>query len=151
MKKMFLTILFYVSYFTLSAQSEMMSNHDSIIAEIKSLEAIQMKAILESDTLTLKKIWAEDFHVNSPANNVVNLSQVLERIRNTYIKYSHFESESEYYGVFGDVVIVMGKETVTPIGNNPDSGKTIVRRFTDIYKKINGEWKEIARHANIIR
>lgn len=124
---------------------------DEIIAQIKILEALQTKAILESDTITLAKIWAEDFHVNNPSNMVVNRSQVFQRIKNTFIKYSTYTQEPEYYGVFGDVVVVMGKEIVVPIGDNPDKGKTIIRRYTDVYKNINGEWKEIARHANIIR
>lgn len=133
------------------AQTTNDQSKDEIIAQIKILEALQTKAILESDTITLAKIWAEDFHVNSPTNVVVNRSQVFQRIKNTFIKYSTYTQEPEYYGVFDDVVIVMGKETVVPIGDNPDKDKTITRRYTDIYKMINGEWKGISRHANIIK
>lgn len=133
------------------AQTINNQSKDEIIAQIKLLEAAQVKAILQSDTVTLAKIWAEDFHVNSPTNVVVNRSQVFQRIKNTFIKYSTYTQEPEYYGVFGDVVVVMGKETVIPIGDNPDKDKIITRRYTDIYKMINGEWKEISRHANIIR
>ena len=82
---------------------------------------------------------------------VVDRTQVFQRIKSTFIKYSTYIQEPEYYGVFGDVVVVMGKETVVPIGDNPDKDKTITRRYTDVYKNINGEWKEITRHANIIR
>ncbi|MFN3872667.1 MAG: nuclear transport factor 2 family protein [Ignavibacterium sp.] len=124
---------------------------DEIIAQIKILEALQTKAILESDTITLAKIWAEEYHVNNPSNMVVNRSQVFQRIKNTFIKYSTYTQEPEYYGVFDDVVIVMGKETVVPIGDNPDKDKILTRRYTDIYKMINGEWKGISRHANIVK
>ena len=93
----------------------------------------------------------EDFHVNNPSNNVVNRNQVFQRIKNTFIKYSTYIQEPEYYGVFDDVVVVMGKETVVPIGDNPDKGQKLIRRYTNVYKLIMGEWKEIARHANIVR
>jgi putative sterol carrier protein len=133
------------------AQTINHQSKDEIIAQIKILEALQTKAILESDTVTLAKIWAEDFHVNSPTNVVVNRSQVFQRIKNTFIKYSTYTQEPEYYGVFDDVVIVMGKETVVPTGDNPDKDKILTRRYTDIYKMINGEWKGISRHANIVK
>ncbi len=124
---------------------------EKIINQIKLLEAAQVKAILEADTVNLGKIWAEEFHVNSPSNFVSDRNKVLQRIKNTFIEYSSYVQEPEYYGVFGDVVVVMGTETVVPIGDNPDKGKTVVIRYTDVYKNYNGEWKEIARHANIIR
>lgn len=151
MKNILLLILLLT--ICLSAYSQIRNgvNEEAIIAQIKILEAAQTKAILESDTVALAKIWAEDFHVNNPSNMVVNRSQVFQRIKNTFIKYSTYTQEPEYYGVFGDVVVVMGKEIVVPIGDNPDKDKTIIRRYTDVYKNINDEWKEISRHANIIR
>ena len=151
MKKILLIILFLTIYHSANSQTNYNQDEQTIIAQIKILEAAQTKAIMESDTITLAKIWAEDFHVNNPSNMIVNRSQVFQRIKSTFIKYSTYIQEPEYYGVFGDVVVVMGKETVVPIGDNPDKDKTIIRRYTDVYKNINGEWKEIARHANIIR
>lgn len=151
MKNIFLIILLLTICFSAYSQISDKRDEKAIIAQIKILEAAQSKAILESDTIALSKIWAEDFHVNNPSNMVVNRSQVFQRIKNTFIKYSTYTQEPEYYGVFGDVVVVMGKETVVPIGDNPDKGKTITRRYTDVYKNISGEWKEISRHANIIR
>ena len=151
MKNILLIILFLTIYHSANSQTNYNQDEQTIIAQIKILEAAQTKAIMESDTITLAKIWAEDFHVNNPSNMVVNRIQVFQRIKSTIIKYSTYIQEPEYYGIFGDVVVVMGKETVVPIGDNPDKGKTITRRYTDVYKNINGEWKEISRHANIIR
>ena len=151
MKNILLIILFLTIYHSANSQTNDNQDEQAIIAQIKILEAAQTKAIMESDTITLAKIWPEDFHVNNPSNMIVNRSQVFQRIKSTFIKYSTYIQEPEYYGVFGDVVVVMGKETVVPIGDNPDKDKTITRRYTNVYKNINGEWKEIARHANIIR
>ena len=141
MKKILLIILFLAIYHSSNSQTNDNQDEQTIIAQIKILEAAQTKAIMESDTITLAKIWPEDFHVNNPSNMIVNRSQVFQRIKSTFIKYSTYIQEPEYYGVFGDVVVVMGKETVVPIGDNPDKDKTITRRYTDVYKNINGEWK----------
>ena len=151
MKNILLIILFLTIYHSANSQTNDNRDEQAIISQIKILEAAQTKAIMESDTITLAKIWAEDFHVNNPSNMVVNRGQVFQRIKSTFIKYSTYIQEPEYYGVFGDVVVVMGKETVVSIGDNPDKDKTITRRYTNVYKNINGEWKEIVRHANIIR
>jgi len=151
LKKILLITLFLAIYHSANSQTNDNQDENAIIAQIKILESEQTKVIVESDTIALAKIWAEDFHVNNPSNMIVNRSQVFQRIKSTFIRYSTYIQEPEYYGVFGDVVVVMGKETVVPIGDNPDRDKTITRRYTDVYKNINGEWKEIARHANIIR
>jgi hypothetical protein len=146
----FLTLSLSINFISIAQEWEK-TDEEKIISQIKLLEAAQVKAILEADTIILKKIWAEEFHVNSPSNFVADRNKVIQRIKSTIIEYSTYTQEPEYYGVFGDVVVVMGKETVVPIGDNPDKGKTVIRRYTDIYKNFNGEWKEIARHANIIK
>lgn len=151
MKITFIIVFTFLIYFSANGQINNKQDEEKIISQIKLLEAAQVKAILESDTITLKKMWAEEFHVNSPSNFVADRNKVIQRIKSTIIEYSTYTQEPEYYGVFGDVVVVMGKETVVPIGDNPDKGKTVIRRYTDIYKNFNGEWKEIARHANIIK
>jgi hypothetical protein len=123
---------------------------EKIIQQIKQLEEKQVQAILKSDIDALKTIWSEELHVNNPFNMVVNRGQVIQNIKSTLIEYSEYKQEPEYYGIFDDVVIVMGKETAIPIGDNPNKGKKLIRRYTDVYKLINGEWKEIARHANVV-
>ena len=150
--KFFLPILLLVSFSSVAISQESNSiDRETIIKQIKQLEDAELKAILESDTVALRKMWAEDVHVNNPSNTVVNRAQVFDRIKSTFIKYSLYTREQEYYGVYDDVVIVMGNETVIPSGNNPDNGKTIKRRYTNVYKNFDNNWKLIARHANIIK
>lgn len=150
--KFFFHILMMLSFCSiLIAQESNSIDRETIIKQIKQLEDAELKAILESDTVALRKMWAEDVHVNNPSNTVVNRAQVFDRIKSTFIKYSLYTREQEYYGVYDDVVIVMGNETVIPSGNNPDNGKTLKRRYTNVYKNFDNNWKLIARHANIIK
>ena len=39
---------------------------------------------------------------------------------------------------------------VQPIGDAPLAGKTVQRRFTNIWKKDGNTWCAIARHANVV-
>ena len=87
----------------------------------------------------------------NPYDLILNKKQVLQGIKSTFIKFSSFTREQEYFGIYYDVVFVMGKETVVFSGENPDRGKTLLIRYTDVYKLFDGNWKIIARHANIIR
>lgn len=151
MKNIFLSVLLFASCSSVIAQVTDANSKESIMHQIKILEDLEAKAILESDTVTLKKIWAEDYRVYNPYNLILNKNQVLQGIKSTFVKFSSFIREQEYFGIYDDVVFVMGKETVVFSGENPDRGKTLVIRYTDVYKLFDGSWEIIARHANIIR
>ena len=118
---------------------------------IRELERSQCYAIVQHDTATLFNIWADDLAVNSPTNDVVKLASAKEAIRKGLIDYSLFESNPEEMMVFKDVVITMGSETIKPVRNAPMAGQTINRRYTQVWMKRKGEWKLVARHANVIR
>jgi len=150
MKIIYLSVLLFSLCSMAFAQVTDVSSKENIIKQIKIIEDLEVKAMLESDTVTLKKIWSEDYRVYNPYNLIFNKDQVLQGIRSTFIKFSSFTREQEYFGIYDDVVFVMGKETVVFSSENPDRGKTLVIRYTDVYKLFDGSWKIIARHANII-
>jgi len=114
--------------------------------EIRTLDAAHADAVLRGDMAAMDKIWTTDFKVNNPFNEV----DKADRIRNGAVTYASFERTAETVLVHGDTVIVMGRETVVPKGNSPDAGKTINRRYTNIYMKREGKWRLIARHASVI-
>ena len=87
--------------------------------------------------------------VHSPLNTVVDRENVLARLRSGQISYERdVEENFEFVGVRGGVVI-MGEEVVHPIDNAPNAGKTVRRRFTDIWKNIDGVWKLAIRQATV--
>ena len=144
MKKVLMLIL-TVTY-TVFAHAQ----QNDVAAEISSLEQACVQAILKQDTATLKKLWAQDFMVNSPANKVKIGGQV-QMVASGFIKYSSFVLENEQTMVKDDLAITMGKETVVTLGGNyPTAGQTIHRRYTQVWQKQNGNWICIARHANNI-
>ena len=50
-------------------------------AEIKKLEEAVVRAILQADTNRLKELWAPEFMVNNPRNNIsANRDEVLKII-----------------------------------------------------------------------
>jgi ketosteroid isomerase-like protein len=147
MRLMLLTavLIFIIPSFVL-AQSAKHSN--ALEQEIRKLEQAQVDALLRDDVAAMKRNWAEDYVVNNPFNEAVDASK--GPIQAGTLRYSSFIREIERVLIRGEVVIVMGRETVVPKATSPDSGKTINRRFTNIWMKRKGKWLLTARHANVI-
>ena len=114
--------------------------------EIRRLDLVHADAILRGDLAELDKIWTEDFVVNNPFNGIDRA----DRIRTGAVTYSSFIRQPESIVVHGNTVIVMGGETAVPKGTSPDAGKTIRRRYTNIWMKRQGKWRLVARQASVI-
>lgn len=146
MKNFLGLLVFALVHFGLSAQT-----NDAIIEKIKVLEQQEMKAVIEQDYDALSILWAPDFMVNNPFNMVVkSRKEVLERMAKGIIHYSDFNRKTESFMVLEGIVIVMGEETVVPIEGAPMAGETVIRRYTNIWREVNGNWQVQARHANIV-
>jgi hypothetical protein len=54
----------------------------------------------------------------------------------------------EFVEARGDSVVLMGEETVTPVSATRDAGKTVRRRFTDVYRRAeDSRWFLTIRQA----
>ena len=122
--------------------------NNALEQEIRTLEQVQVDALLRNDIAAMKRNWATDYVVNNPLNKVVEASK--GRIASGTRTYSSFIREVERVLIHGNTVIVMGQEIVVPSGTAPDAGKTIIRRFTNIWMKRDGKWLMTARQATVI-
>jgi ketosteroid isomerase-like protein len=127
-----------------SAQS--VKQKAAIEQEIRRLDLAHADAVLRGDLAAMDKLWTKDFTVNNPFNEI----DKADRIRTGAVTYSSFIREAESVLIHGDTVIVMGREIVVPKGDSPDAGKTINRRYTNIWMKRDGKWRLVARHASVI-
>lgn len=117
---------------------------------VRSLDDQARQAVLKGDYAALEQLWSEDFTVNAPNNEIViGKRNVLATVRRV-ARYSSFERSIEYLRIDGDVAIVMGAETVQPVGDVPLAGKTVARRFTNIWQRHGATWRSIARHASVV-
>jgi ketosteroid isomerase-like protein len=125
--------------------------NDALEQTIRKLELAESDAVVRSDVAALEKLWAEDFTVNNPQNQISRgRKEVLELVRSGRLKYSSFVREIESVGFYDDTVIVMGLEKIVPSGTSADAGKIIRRRYTNIWMKKKDKWLLTVRHANII-
>ena len=117
---------------------------------VRSLDDQERKAVPNRNYAALERLWCEELTVNSPMNSVViGQHDILARVQRSAL-YSSFERKIEFIRIDGDFAIIMGAETVKPIGEAFLAGKTVQRRFTNIWKKDGKTWCAIARHANVV-
>lgn len=119
-------------------------------ATIRSLEEQNRLAVLHHHLQALERHWSEGLLVNAVVNRVVSRSVELDVHRRGVVRFSSFERHIEQIRLHGDVAIVMGAETVQPAGSHPQAGRTLRRRFTNVWRQEGDTWRMIARHANTI-
>jgi ketosteroid isomerase-like protein len=119
-------------------------------AQIQAAEEKHRAAFLARDLPALEAMFSDEFVVNSPLNTIVGKSQLLSMVRNGALTLSEFTQAIEATRRFGDVVFVMGADTVVYAAPSPLAGKTHRRRFTDVWRLEGGNWKFIARQATLL-
>jgi hypothetical protein len=143
LRKLVFFFLAVIITYSATAQNEQQKE-----ADVRAMEVKEAQALLQKDINTLREIWSPEFMVNSP-NNAVVIGTQLEMVQAGIIAYTSFVRQIEHVKVLKDVVVTMGSETVVPVGG-PMAGRTVIRRYTNIWIKEKGKWILTARHANVI-
>jgi ketosteroid isomerase-like protein len=146
MKKSIFAFILVLSCFVLNAQQNDLEKF------IRDLEQKEVKAVLAKDTVLLKTMWSEDMTVNSPFNQIVKAGKTtVDRPVISRLNYASFQRNIEYVLIKGGIIITMGNELVVEKGDKGTPGRTIKRRYTNVWMNEDGKWKIIARHANEIK
>jgi ketosteroid isomerase-like protein len=143
MKKLFITSIALLIFFCVYSQKD-------AEAEIRKLEDAQREAFLKKDTATLFTIFSPNFVVNAPTNRVTTLQDLKLLIRKGEVDMEDFERVTEKITFTNNIAIAMGHETLRPTGKMPNAGKTVKRRYTNIWMKTNESWQLVARQSTII-
>ena len=148
-----MTKYLFLIAFSITTLSIFAQDNSKTEAEIRALEQTGAKAILNGDTNTLKQLWAPEFLVNTPRNEITGTRDSILLIQKAgMIDYSTYEKVIERMQFQENIVITMGHETLVSKNDTPaaKAGQVYKRRFTNIWIKKNGKWQLIARHASII-
>ncbi|NWG53529.1 MAG: nuclear transport factor 2 family protein [Hydrogenophilaceae bacterium] len=123
-------------------------------ASLRAADAEQMRIIVEEDAAAQQDFMHPNYLLNGPANVVKHKAEVVAMLARGYIASDSFTRNVEGVAITGDVGIVMGSEIVTPA---PDSelgrlhpGRTLHRRYTNVFLWENGQWRFLARQATVV-
>ena len=114
--------------------------------EIRALEERARLAFLAADIPTLQALWDNRLLVNSPLNMVNDKARVLELLGSGRIRHTVDEVAIEQIARYGDIVVVMGRDTV----DGPPTNVVTQRRFTNVWQLQDEGWRMIARHAQVV-
>ncbi len=116
-----------------------------------ALAALNMidAAAVSDDHAAFAALLADELAVNNPQNGVSVRGATTRRNASGQISYSRYDRVIEYAGLRGDMVILMGEEIVVPKQDHTATHE-VHRRFTDLWKPVNGGWRLTARQATII-
>lgn len=125
---------------------------DLNVQEVLAQRKIGLEAMTSGTMSAETERYSSTFVANTPSNSVVPGDQLLELFGRGTISYEHVEQKIEYASSHGpDMVVIMGEEIVVPGAGLANAGKRIHRRFTDVFRRENGERRHDLRHANVIR
>lgn len=142
--------MFMLVSFLVAAQGVPTSAPSQAEQQVRQASDEEVQAFLQKDARTMAQLWSDDFVVTNPLNKFVTKQQVLGMVESGFLVLTSCERRIEYAHVYGDVVILAGSETVVWGGKMPNAGKTEQLRFTAIWMKQQGRFREVARHANIV-
>ena len=143
MKKIIITLSTLLVFLCTHAQ-----NADEI--EIRKLENQQREAFMKKDTITLYRLFSPNFVVNAPTNKVTTLPVLMMLMRKGEVDMKSFERITEQVTFNNNIAIAMGHETLQPLNKMPNAGKTVKRRYTNIWMKNKKSWQLVARQSTII-
>jgi ketosteroid isomerase-like protein len=144
-KNMIVAIAMVVMVPGIAAQGD----NSLLLEEIRKLDMAHAAAIFNGDAEALDSLMDDDITVNHPTNRIVKeKKELLDLIQQGVIRYTSFERYPEKFLFFKEMVVVMGNEIVVPAMAAPNAGKTLQRRYTNIWMKRDGKWRLTVRHAN---
>jgi ketosteroid isomerase-like protein len=141
-------IAFGVVLFAAAPASAQLAPGVRMPAEIGAAYGRLGKAMMAHDAAGVRTVWAEDFVVNSPNNEVLKREEVIAVMEQDFLDYRDFQKHITFVGEKPEVTIIMGYDTMTPI-KGPGAGKRVTRPFTDVWAKRSAGWQLIARQATI--
>ena len=144
-KKVIVAIVMVVIVSGIAAQGD----NTVLLEEIRKLDMAHAAAIFNGDAEALDSLMDDDITVNHPTNRIVKeKKELLDLIQQGVIRYTSFDRYPEKFLFFNDMVVVMGNENVVPARGAPNAGKTLQRRYTNVWMKRDGKWRLTVRHAN---
>lgn len=123
-------------------------------AKLAGIDARQKEMVARGDIDGLTVLSSPDLKINAPTNRILSHAQFLAMMRSGQIGAEAFERTVEDVSIHGNTGVVMGSEVFTPTAES-ELGRTygtrpLKRRYTNIYVFDHGQWKWLARHANLV-
>lgn len=134
-----------------TAQAANPWDNDPAVQEVLKIRQKAIEALTTTGPTAESERYSSTFVANAPGGGVINAQQMQAAFAKGTVKYAKVEMKLDYAASHGpDMVVLMGEEIVVAGAGARNAGVPVRRRFTDIFRKENGEWRHDVRHANVI-
>lgn len=124
-------------------------DHPRIADAIKAMSALDA-AIVGGDKQGFLAAFDDESVTNNPMNAISRIADSERFFAGGKLAYSYFHRTIDFAAPRGDdEVILMGGEVFEPIGEAPNAGKVVRRRFTDLWQLKQGQWKVALRQSTV--
>ena len=122
-------------------------------ASLRAVDQRERDIVASRDVASMDSLAHPNLVINAPVNRVLTREQLLSRLRNGEIAAEKFDRDPEVIRITGNVGVVMGRETFTPVSSSElgriHGAVPLQRRYTNVYVWQQGKWLWLARHANV--
>jgi ketosteroid isomerase-like protein len=117
---------------------------DSAREELEAAEQAFNAAMISNDPATIRKCITDDWVLVTPENGPISAAKLLNFIATSGLTHDTMTKTTHHMQIMGDVATVTGRGQNTGWFN----GTPIVADewITDVYRKINGEWRCTLTH-----
>jgi hypothetical protein len=123
-------------------------------AAVLDADSRQREAVATIDGEAIAAISHPNLRINAPNNRILTGEDLIRMVGTGEIRNEVFERIPEQVTITGDVAVVMGREKVFPGAASEQAlmygQKILNRRYTNVYLRVAGAWRHVARHANIV-
>ena len=120
----------------------------SIDQTIRQLDSERVQAQIGADTVTLNRIYADDFIGVGPSGTLRTKPQVIADFTSGGLKFQSITTDEVQVRVYGNTAVETGRSTM--IGQ--DKNKVVPRdnRFTRVWVMLHGRWQLVANHYSLL-
>jgi len=123
------------------------------VAEVLAVNERLVAAARTSDAAVFRELLSKSLVVSDPGNRIRHRDDLLSLFGSGEVAYRSVKSTVDYADELGDLVVIMGTEVTVlesaPKGSPWGPGATLHRRFTNIYRQEDGEWRLIVKQSTV--
>ena len=143
--------LIFVLLAALSTTCSRRPDDESVKELIRSVERQRLRALVEADVATARRLHADDFELISPSGSVYSKERYMSLIESGVLDYRTWDPAKIHVRLYGDAAVIryddVGFEVLYE-GAPAWSGASSVVRHTDLYEKRNGQWQAVWSHCS---
>jgi ketosteroid isomerase-like protein len=115
---------------------------------VRQQDRQRIHAQITADTLTLRRIYADDFLGIGPTGVVRKKADVIADFTSHALTYQSITTAEVRVRVYGNTAVETGRSTMV----GQDRGKAVPRdnRFTRVWVRTAGRWQLVANHYSLM-